>query len=430
MYFSYAGMASNINKKPGRSEASVARAVADGAMLALDPRGARAAAELVSLFDFDGDGARFSRPENRAVYVIECSSKGGSATLASADDEATAPHEGGGPLARTVGEYARARGLDPRLEGTLRRCASIAAQRSVPTASGRRAVAGLAMDEKAPLAAVKCLARCLRVGLSPACWAPRVPRALAELCDGQQTADDLLPFVQRHEPCVLRGWDGGGAYGGDLGDDEYLRAKSGARKVPTRDSWLDLLSGDRVFASCTNGEAALAEILDLRVEEAGRLPTRYAAKVDVAAALPEVAADLAAKEDASPRAVFGRCFGAPQPVHCYVAPGGAATATHVDPAEQLLLVVSGTKSLRLFAPNAAAALRPANAPLFTVGRLAAVGQHAPFSENPPAPHVDVALCAGDLLYLPALWWHAVSSAGPSTILNFWMAPHPAKAGGP
>ncbi|KAH8056781.1 tRNA-Phe hydroxylase [Aureococcus anophagefferens] len=263
-------------------------------------------------------------------------------------------------------------------------------------------------------------------GIAPKHWNPPVPAAVAAL---PATGDGFGDFVKRHEPCVVRGWGLEGPYAALLekfGDDAYLKERCGSREVPTRGSWIDVLSGERVFASAANGSATLAEILDQRRTE--RVPTRYAAKIDLARTLPELAADLAAAEARSPRAAFGHWFGDAQPVHAYVAPGGAATATHVDPAEQLLLVVGGARRPASRRARPAASSRRTRR--FSVAALATVGPHAPFSAAPPAPFVDVALAAGDVLYLPAFWWHAVSSDGPSTIVNFWLDPHEAKQGAP
>ncbi|KAK7242519.1 tRNAPhe (7-(3-amino-3-carboxypropyl)wyosine37-C2)-hydroxylase [Aureococcus anophagefferens] len=412
-----------------RVDARAARATADEAMLALDRRAGRAAVEIASLFDLAGDAARFARPGNRGVYVVDLDMRGrANARFAAADEEATSPTEGGGPLALPVAGYCAAARRRRAAAGTLRRVASIAAQRCCRTAEARRAAAAMAMAPETPLAALKCFAQFASRGIAPKHWNPPVPAAVAAL---PATGDGFGDFVKRHEPCVVRGWGLEGPYAALLekfGDDAYLKERCGSREVPTRGSWIDVLSGERVFASAANGSATLAEILDQRRTE--RVPTRYAAKIDLARTLPELAADLAAAEARSPRAAFGHWFGDAQPVHAYVAPGGAATATHVDPAEQLLLVVGGAKAVRLFAPGAAAALKPSNAPLFSVAALATVGPHAPFSAAPPAPFVDVALAAGDVLYLPAFWWHAVSSDGPSTILNFWLDPHEAKQGAP
>ena len=42
---------------------------------------------------------------------------------------------------------------------------------------------------------------------------------------------------------------------------------------------------------------------------------------------------------------------------------------------------------------------------------------------------QVRLVAGDVLYLPACWWHCVEgSAERNMILNWWMDLHPKKRG--
>ena len=140
-----------------RVDARAARATADEAMLALDRRAGRAAVEIASLFDLAGDAARFARPGNRGVYVVDLDMRGrANARFAAADEEATSPTEGGGPLALPVEGYCAARGVDAaRFAGTLRRVASIAAQRCCRTAEARRAAAAMAMAPETPLAALK-----------------------------------------------------------------------------------------------------------------------------------------------------------------------------------------------------------------------------------------------------------------------------------
>ena len=298
-----------------RVDARAARATADEAMLALDRRAGRAAVEIASLFDLAGDAARFARPGNRGVYVVDLDMRGrANARFAAADEEATSPTEGGGPLALPVAGYCAARGVDAaRFAGTLRRVASIAAQRCCRTAEARRAAAAMAMAPETPLAALKCFAQFASRGIAPKHWNPPVPAAVAAL---PATGDGFGDFVKRHEPCVVRGWGLEGPYAALLekfGDDAYLKERCGSREVPTRGSWIDVLSGERVFASAANGSATLAEILDQRRTE--RVPTRYAAKIDLARTLPELAADLAAAEARSPRAAFGHWFGDAQPVH-------------------------------------------------------------------------------------------------------------------
>ena len=98
-----------------------------------------------------------------------------------------------------------------------------------------------------------------------------------------------------------------------------------------------------------------------------------------------------------------------------------------DAMEQLLLVARGTKTLRLACPRDASRLDLGNAPLFNKCRLDAGGGSVFAALDAAANPVDVTLAAGDLLYLPAFWWHAVRSEDASTTLNYWFALHPDKA---
>lgn len=128
---------------------------------------------------------------------------------------------------------------------------------------------------------------------------------------------------------------------------------------------------------------------------------------------------------------FAGLFGDPHAkgIFSYVAPAGAVTQTHFDPVENLMVVLQGSKRLRLFPPRCARNLEPSNAPIFTVSGIDAPPFSDAFLRDPGLRNdcLDVTVNAGDILYLPAGWWHAVMSLEPSIILNFWNEIHPDKA---
>lgn len=149
--------------------------------------------------------------------------------------------------------------------------------------------------------------------------------------------------------------------------------------------------------------------------------------------------------------------------------GTASSSCHYDPYSNLLAVVTGTKSLALLSPAATPALRPmalygdaANHSAATVGLLwgcgtvASEGQQqqegddtqagspsgaqgaASSDESQPAssgrslgsaavaPAGFVQLMAqrfllhsGDVLFIPAGWWHQVNSSSGTVAVNFW-----------
>ena len=145
------------------------------------------------------------------------------------------------------------------------------------------------------------------------------------------------------------------------------------------------------------------------------------------------------------------------------------TATHFDKSENLLLCICGTKRLWLYAPSDARHLYPvggkdgsrAAAPPFQshaelppkMQDTFANMKHAtpievcrlPLVPRVPAPicaaahtpmpmitlttrihthewHGQVNLVAGDLLYLPACWWHCVEGSRERNMILNWCAP--------
>ncbi|KAH8053263.1 tRNA-Phe hydroxylase [Aureococcus anophagefferens] len=231
-------------------------------MLALDRRAGRAAVEIASLFDLAGDAARFARPGNRGVSPDLDMRGRANARFAAADEEATSPTEGGGPLAPVAGYCAAA----PRRGHAAARRVHRRAALLPHGGSARRGDDGHgARDALGP--------EVLRAVREPGIarhWNPPVPAAVAAL---PATGDGFGDFVKRHEP------------------------------------------GERVFASAANGSATLAEVLDQR--RTARVPTRYAAKIDLART-PRARGGPRGRGGAAPRAAFGHWFGDAQPVHAYV----------------------------------------------------------------------------------------------------------------
>lgn len=127
-----------------------------------------------------------------------------------------------------------------------------------------------------------------------------------------------------------------------------------------------------------------------------------------------------------PPAGLGAAFGEPKAVNpvAYVGGGRAATPLHFDPAENLLVVVSGAKDVLLFHPADTPFLYPcgdrnAGSVYSTVDAFAPdLAAHPDFARAAP---VRLAVRAGDVLYLPCGWWHAVAAAadGPTVSVNFW-----------
>lgn len=129
----------------------------------------------------------------------------------------------------------------------------------------------------------------------------------------------------------------------------------------------------------------------------------------------------------------GACVGAAASggPHCYAGAGGNTTHTHYDPAENLMLVARGSKTLQLFAPGDAPRLYPGPNPNYhssCVAAFAAPSEAADGQgEYARAQPVEVQLAQGDMLYLPAFYYHGVRGGdGFNVLLAWWAAIHPSK----
>ncbi|KAH8049364.1 hypothetical protein JL721_11730 [Aureococcus anophagefferens] len=223
----------------------------------------------------------------------------------------------------------------------------------------------------------------------------------------------------------------------------YLRDRCGARPVRCRRD-----PAGRVFGSV--GRVALYDHAvvpfgDLLDDARRETPALYGARVELDKELPEPGQQKRAKFPTSkahisvvfhspelvgdarePPAGLGAAFGEPKAVNpvAYVGGGRAATPLHFDPAENLLVVVSGAKDVLLFHPADTPFLYPcgdrnAGSVYSTVDAFAPdLAAHPDFARAAP---VRLAVRAGDVLYLPCGWWHAVAAAadGPTVSVNFW-----------
>jgi hypothetical protein len=233
-------------------------------------------------------------------------------------------------------------------------------------------------------------------------------------------------------------------------DAAYLRTHCGHRSVPVKSLAIHDADGRPVFMSDPGQRLPLGEFLDAvdAAEGCGARCPYYLGKVALRHALPELADALEAASTAAcaPPQLFASCFGplVPEGVFTYFGCDRNVTATHLDNSENLLLCLRGTKRLWLYPPSDVRYLYPAaeraritraDAPPFRRLDELPPGLRSQFGKIAHASPVEVHLQAGDLLYLPACWWHCVEgSRERNMILNWWFGLHPMKAaqeaGGP
>jgi len=111
----------------------------------------------------------------------------------------------------------------------------------------------------------------------------------------------------------------------------------------------------------------------------------------------------------------------------WIAGSEMTLALHFDAAENLNFQLRGHKVFVLYPPGTRA-FYPM--PMFSqtahISRVYRAGPTPDFSQFPrfdPSQAVRVEVQAGDILYLPAYWWHHVHSCGEENVnLNFWWVP--------
>jgi len=228
-------------------------------------------------------------------------------------------------------------------------------------------------------------------------------------------------------------------------DFAHLRSLCGHRRIPVKSIVHSDRTGRQVFAGDPEQKLPFGDYLSMIEEHeasvgdsVGRAAQAtapfYMGKTPLRTELPELADEV---EHAStcPKRLYGECFGSlrAEGAFAYFGCGRNTTPVHFDAHENLLFCVAGTKRLVLYHPSEAVNLYPLDKFAFS-----AVPPFTPFDELPKelqmkyprgrmARSVEVLLNPGDLLYLPACWWHGVEGSEDRNMgLSWWFELHPDK----
>lgn len=106
---------------------------------------------------------------------------------------------------------------------------------------------------------------------------------------------------------------------------------------------------------------------------------------------------------------------------------GLTVGLHFDAAENLNFSLRGRKRFTLYPPGVRAYYP---LPMFSqTAHISGVFRDGPnpdlrrFPRFDPSRAIDIELSEGEILYLPAYWWHQVTSLGEENVnLNFWWLP--------
>ena len=254
---------------------------------------------------------------------------------------------------------------------------------------------------------------------------------------GTTTAEELWDrAIKPHLPCVVSG-----AFPGlvALASPESLASAYGNHRVPARRRFRADESGRRVFTEqpsdtqqsnyvhfgdWVRDAAASADPAAVR-----RAKEAYPAKTPLRSRLPELEKELMARAD-TPLGKYGSCVGrmTEDGIYMYAGAGENTTHTHIDPAENFMFVAAGRKTLQLFPPSDYQFLYPYPAPKY---HSSAIPPFTKTSSPPPefpaygySHPIEVTLEAGDMLYLPAFWYHCVHGPdGFNLIFAWWTEIH-------
>ncbi|XP_063217105.1 lysine-specific demethylase 8 [Bacillus rossius redtenbacheri] len=200
------------------------------------------------------------------------------------------------------------------------------------------------------------------------------------------------------------------------GDMAYLRRVAGPRTVPVE------LGAHYADPDWSQQLMTVSRFIDQHVTGAGR-PLGYLAQHPLFDQVPELRTDIhepeycclsnnlqdtdAAAEETDINAWFG--------------PAGTVSPLHHDPKHNLLAQVVGEKRVLLYSPADSPRLYPHETTL--LGNTAQVDPEQPdYSMCPEYRHASALECrlrAGEMLYIPPLWWHHVRALTTSFSVSFW-----------
>lgn len=317
------------------------------------------------------------------------------------------------------------------VESILRSLDSNSACREGTSAEARARIAGL-RDGKGLVCIYKVYAELGRSGMPVRLWdrppnvaAPPRLRAVERLRD--PGVPELWRYVGTNTPCVVEGGFEDMRCLQLFRDDEYLKKLCGSRPVRIRTNCHPDGEGRLVFIDGNAATGRFDGYIDRcrASRDRGESPVEYTGKIELRRFLPEMAAAL--DDDVlDPRRKYGACFGdiTAEGEFMYFGGGRNTTKTHFDPFENLMLVVDGTKKLWLWPPSDAEGMYPWPFPSFSHSGVPAFHRQDDarlerFPKFRETTFLEVECKAGDLLYLPAFWYHCVEGgAGRNMIVNW------------
>ncbi len=244
--------------------------------------------------------------------------------------------------------------------------------------------------------------------------AENVTRALFENEIKPLARPVILKGLASSWPCVQRAAESPQALG------DYLKAHGAGKPLdvatcPKEFGGLYFYNADMTGFNFTRGKCTLSQMVDRCLTEGENGASHYVQATKIDDIAPSLAEDFSLDlidEAVRPRLWLGNSL---------------ITQTHFDMADNIAVHVAGEKVFTLFPPDQIGNLYPGPIDVTLAGvPISMVPLDNPDFERFPRfrQALDVAqearLEPGDALYLPALWWHHVSTKGPLNMLvNYW-----------
>lgn len=240
-----------------------------------------------------------------------------------------------------------------------------------------------------------------------------------DLLDYSEMGSFASQYYVPNRPVVIRGIRKQRNLGIFQWSVDHLASLVGAKKVPVMATRTGFLSYERNFVDMPFSE--FAERMFVPDPETG---VRYYYK-NPTSMLPSLNDDSMEIEPLRPyisRAVAR---------NLWISSSGLTVGLHFDPADNLNFQLRGNKAFWLYPPGVAPYYP---LPMFSqTAHISGVFRNGPDPDFSKFPRfraengVRVELQEGDVLYIPAYWWHQVESLGRENLnLNFWWLPRLSK----
>ncbi|MBI4538725.1 MAG: cupin-like domain-containing protein [Gemmatimonadetes bacterium] len=195
---------------------------------------------------------------------------------------------------------------------------------------------------------------------------------------------------------------------------EWFRKNHGGLIVPVEFSQVDPARESIRFEK---NEVPLREYIDTILSDTPG-EKGYLAELRVRRSMPSLMADIA----------FPKCHKWSYAfVNLWIGPQGKESQLHFDYLDNFLAQVVGRKRVKLYSPESAVSRYPTMSPFSHFSMMehlhrAAAGSGWQRPREEVAPDYDVVVGAGDMLFIPARWWHKVISLDPTVSANQFYVP--------